>query len=42
MKMEITAMRKIKAKKKYHVGYAPGTYDLLHEGHMEHLGVFLV
>lgn len=23
--------------KKYHVGYAPGTYDLFHEGHLEHL-----
>lgn len=23
--------------KPYHVGYAPGTYDLLHEGHLEHL-----
>ena len=21
----------------YHVGYAPGTYDILHEGHLEHL-----
>lgn len=24
-------------KKKYHVAYAPGTYDLFHEGHMQHL-----
>lgn len=23
--------------KKYHVAYAPGTYDLFHEGHMQHL-----
>lgn len=23
--------------KKYHVAYAPGTYDLFHEGHLEHL-----
>ena len=23
--------------KPYHVGYAPGTYDLFHEGHLEHL-----
>ncbi len=23
--------------KKYHVVYAPGSYDLLHEGHLEHL-----
>lgn len=23
--------------KKYHVVYAPGTYDLLHEGHLDHL-----
>ena len=30
---------KNQSKKKYHVGYAPGTYDLLHEGHMEHLGI---
>lgn len=25
------------ATKKYHVAYAPGTYDLFHEGHLEHL-----
>lgn len=23
--------------KKYKIGYAPGTYDLLHQGHIEHL-----
>ena len=23
--------------KKYRIGYAPGTYDLLHQGHLEHL-----
>lgn len=23
--------------KQYHIGYAPGTYDLLHQGHIEHL-----
>ena len=23
--------------KKYKIGYAPGTYDLLHQGHLEHL-----
>lgn len=23
--------------KRYHVAYAPGTYDLFHEGHLEHL-----
>lgn len=23
--------------KKYRIGYAPGTYDLLHQGHIEHL-----
>ncbi|MCI8655230.1 MAG: adenylyltransferase/cytidyltransferase family protein [Clostridia bacterium] len=25
------------APKQYHVGYAPGTYDLFHEGHLQHL-----
>ncbi len=25
------------SQKRYHIGYAPGTYDLLHEGHIEHL-----
>ena len=29
--------KEIPANKKYHIGYAPGTYDLLHEGHIEHL-----
>lgn len=23
--------------KQYHIGYAPGTYDLFHEGHLQHL-----
>lgn len=23
--------------KQFHIGYAPGTYDLLHQGHIEHL-----
>ena len=23
--------------KQFHIGYAPGTYDLLHQGHLEHL-----
>lgn len=26
-----------KRTKKYRIGYAPGTYDLLHQGHIEHL-----
>ena len=27
----------ISLNKPYHVGYAPGTYNLFHEGHLEHL-----
>lgn len=26
-----------KSEKKYHCAYAPGTYDLFHEGHLQHL-----
>lgn len=34
--LEENAIKDNKAKK-YHVAYAPGTYDLFHEGHLEHL-----
>lgn len=30
-------LEEAKVEKKYHVAYAPGTYDLFHEGHLEHL-----
>ncbi len=35
--MEMDESTKIDFPKPYHVAYAPGTYDLFHEGHLEHL-----
>lgn len=35
--LNITEETQEEGAKPYHVGYAPGTYDLLHEGHIEHL-----
>lgn len=35
--IEIISQNDLLDIKKYHVGYAPGTYDLFHEGHLEHL-----
>lgn len=32
-------INEVEGTKLYHVGYAPGTYDILHEGHLEHLSL---
>lgn len=36
-KKELPLYEEDETEKRYHVAYAPGTYDLFHEGHLQHL-----